>query len=431
MTRASSYFFAASLLFLCVFPPGCTGRIEFAGPVTYQVGKGSGPISAADFDTDGDVDLAIGNYNHGTVTVLVNQGNASFLAGCQAVVEVGVSAIAATDFTGDGIPDIAVVSDGVFDRTVTVLANQGEGNLEVHSAVVAYGATDDYYLHPRSIVAADLDGDGDSDIAVANETTQFSSSFVSVLTNDGNGRMGQAREYLAHNVAPREPESLAAADIDCDGDVDLLTINNMDKLVVLHNRGDGTFQFPKQVTAGSNPSIPLTSVVIADLNQDGFPDVTTTDGDGWSLYSLVNDGSGNLSAPKPFFALARIGTLITGDFDGDGDADLASPSIFMFPQSPTFILVLENDGSGVFERQEDLVTGYGDSHPEYGLAEDLDGDGDIDLAVVDAYNGSLLVFHNQLVPTPSSADLNEDRSIDFLDLLEIGGEWYQATGPAR
>jgi hypothetical protein len=430
MNRRPSLFLRAILVFFALVPKESPGRIQFAGPIDYKVGRGSGPVAAADFDTDGDLDLAIGNYNHGTLSILLNQGDGSFEAGSQTVIEVGIAAVVAEDFSGDGIPDVAAVSDGVFDRTVTVLINRGSGELEPVSSIVIFAISENYYLHPRSMVVDDLDGDGDLDFAIANETTQLSSSFVSVLLNDGNGSMGETRNYPADTVTPREPQSLAAADIDRDGDIDLLTINRQDSVLILYNGGSGTFSLPTRVSAGSNPEIPLTAIAVADLNGDTYTDVMTADGEGWSVYSLINDGSGSLSAPSSFCALARIGTLIAGDFDGDGDVDLASPSISLFPQSPTFILILANDGTGLFDREEDLAIGYGDSFPEWGLAEDLDRDGDIDLGVVDSFNGSLLIFHNQLVPTPSSADLNEDRSIDFLDLLQIRSRWFWTTGPA-
>ena len=430
MNRCLCFLLRAALVCFALVPTDSSGRIEFAGPIEYQVGRGSGPIAAADFDGDGNTDLAIGNYNHGTISILLNQKDGSFLAENQTVIEVGIAAVVAGDFNGDGIPDVAAVSDGVFERTATVLVNRGDGLLEPVASTILYTLSDNYYLHPRSMVADDLDGDGDLDLAIANETTLLSSSFISVLLNDGNGFMGEPRDYPADTITLREPQSLAAADIDRDGDIDLLTIDRQDHVLVLHNQGNGAYSLPARFTAGSNPGIPLTSVTIADLNGDPYPDVVTADGEGWNLYSLINDGSGALSAPFQFSALSRVGTLITGDFDGDGDIDLASPSIFFFPQSPTFILVLANDGTGRFEREVDLVTGYGDSFPEWGLAADLDGDQDIDLAVVDNLNGNLLIFYNQLVPTPSSADLNEDRSIDLLDLLQIQSRWYGTTDSA-
>ncbi len=116
---------------------------------------------------------------------------------------------------------------------------------------------------PSSVAAADLNGDGKADLAVANET----SGTVSVLLNEGDGTFAPKVDY-ATGTSPR---SLVATDLNGDGKRDLVIANyGGDTVGVLVNQGSGTFAPPPPTTP---PAVGASSVAVADLNGDGRLDL--------------------------------------------------------------------------------------------------------------------------------------------------------------
>jgi len=122
---------------------------------------------------------------------------------------------------------------------------------------------------PQSLFAADLDGDGDQDLAVANLNT----AFVSVLKNNGDGTFGVSVNYPATG----SPASIFAEDFDGDGKQDIVTANwSGNSVTVRINNGDGTFPFLgiTHIIAPTSDNGPF-SVYAADLDGDGKPDLAT------------------------------------------------------------------------------------------------------------------------------------------------------------
>src|SRR5262249_23262064 len=137
--------------------------------------------------------------------------------------------VLALDLNGDGKPDLAITNDlvGGFPGTVSVLLNNGSG---------AFAAKVDYPtgVHPLSVAAADLNGDGKPALAVAN----FCSDNVSVLLNNGSGTFAAKVDYATGSL----PLSVAAADLNGDGKPDLAVANQgSNTLSVMFNNGNGTF----------------------------------------------------------------------------------------------------------------------------------------------------------------------------------------------
>src|SRR5262249_7005588 len=142
-------------------------------------------VAAADFNGDGKPDLATANggNNSNNVSVLFNNGNGTF--GNKVDYPAGASprSVAAADFNGDGKPDLAVGNGGA--SSVNVLRNNGDGTF----AAAAYYSLDTGETY--AVVAADLNGDGKPDLAAAN----YSRDVVSVRLNSGNGGFSARIDY--------------------------------------------------------------------------------------------------------------------------------------------------------------------------------------------------------------------------------------------
>ena len=214
---------------------------------------------------------------------------------------------------------------------------------------------------------ADLDGDGDLDLLVA---VEFEANIL--LLNDGEGRFTAANDRLPR--ANHDSEDVAAADFDGDGDVDLLVVSEDDRVNEFYVN-DGQARFP--VTGTSN------AVVAADLDGDGATDVLI--GNNGQNVFLRNDGVGffiDETASRLPTRLDVTQDLELGDVDGDGDLDLLVGN-----EDANRLLI--NTGAGVFEDETTTRLPVREAPEETREADfgDVDGDGDPDIlfANVDAF----------------------------------------------
>ena len=221
---------------------------------------------------------------------------------------------------------------------------------------------------------ADLDGDGDLDIVVANEH-----NFNIVLINDGTGKFtdeSQERLPLKHH----DSEDIAIADFDGDGDLDIVFVSEDDQVNEYYeNNGEGFFKdisYKLPVTGTSN------ALISSDLNGDGYPDLIIgnapdREGKGGQNFCLINDGKGNWkdeTAQRLPISTKATQDLELGDIDGDGDLDLIVAN-----EDDNELLV--NDGKGFFkdETTARLPVEAGKWETREARLHDVDDDGDLDL----------------------------------------------------
>jgi hypothetical protein len=270
-----------------------TGDGDFGPRTNFRVGDQAYSVTSADFDGDGNPDLATANNLYGTVSVLLGDGSGGF--GPHTEFPVGPNPVWVTtgDFDG-GRPDLVTVSPGYTAAgepgTVTVLHNWGDGSFSPRGEFTAGMA-------PRAATSVDFDGDGNPDLATANEGTREFSDFspessVSVLLGDGRSGFGPKTDFTTGD----RPHSVTSADFDGDGDPDLATANEGDGSVsVLLGTGSGGFG-PKTDFAldGASPF----SMTSADFDGDGNPDLATTDGNADSVSVLLGTGAPNTRITK-------------------------------------------------------------------------------------------------------------------------------------
>ena len=271
--------------------------------------------------------------------------------------------VAAADLDGDGDADLAFAN--LFVNTTTfdpvpdrVCLNDGDG---VFTCSVLPGEA----RFSRSVVTTDLDGDGDADLAFAN-----SDGGNRVCFNDGAGT------FTCVDVA-EEPEpslDVAAADLDGDGDMDLVFAElngpgGYDRLC-LHD-GSGSFDCSYVTDDQDASGVSSDGVAAADLDGDGDADVAFANNEDQSNRVCLNDGGGAFDCSPVSDGLYDSVDVEAADLDGDGDVDLA------FANDDGENRACLNDGGGAFTCSDIS----GDADDTSGMAAgDLDGDGDVDLA---------------------------------------------------
>jgi hypothetical protein len=265
------------------------GDGTFAPPIDYAVGSQPHCVVAADFNGDGKLDLAIANAGSGNVSVLLNQGNAVFGSSATFPVVDYPTSLCAADVDKDGDFDIITACD--LTDQIAVLSNNGDGTF---APCLLYPAG----IGPYSVVAADLDGNGALDLVVGHGSPVPSKN-VSVLLNNGNGTFSSPSFYSAEN----SPLSVWAADLDADGDLDIATGNSGDdNLSFLFNQGGGAFGNRSDFPAGDYPS----ALFSADLDGNGSMDLITANRGSDDLMILLNFLRGDINGD----AVVNVGDMV-------------------------------------------------------------------------------------------------------------------------
>ncbi len=321
---ANSNASSVSVLLNTTFPGSVV--VTFATRVAFDTGSSPNSLSTRDVNGDGRPDLIIANYVDDTVSVLLNTtlpGTMVPSFTSQQLFETGTypTSVATGDVNGDGRSDVIVAN--YIDSTVSVLVN-----LTAPGASAAAFAGQKVFAteaNPSSVTCADVNADGRPDVATAN----LYGNSVSVLTNTttpGTMELGFAPQQAFSSG--RYPNGIAAADFNEDGLPDLVVVNYYaDTVSVLLNTtspGNGIPTFaPRQVfTTGHAPY----AVAAADMNLDGLPDVIAAN----SLEdtaSVLVDTTVTGEPVLDFAEQERFGTaaipiaLAAADVNGDGDLE--------------------------------------------------------------------------------------------------------------
>jgi serine/threonine protein kinase len=329
-------------------------------------------VAVGDFNGDGKLDLAVANSGGGTVCILLGKGDGTFQPPVHYAVGQGpFSQVAVGDFNGDGELDLVVSNFG--SNNVSVLLGNGDGTFQAASSY-------NVGTNPTSVAVADLNGDGKLDLVVSNQNCSHSggpcvAGTVSVLLGNGDGTFQAHKEY----AAGLGPNWVAVGDFNGDGKLDLAVVNGQgpnytSALLLLLGNGDGTFQAPTKYALKTNG----TSVAAADFNRDGKLDLAVVDNIGLVSVFLGNgDGTfrTRVDYPAGFLPYGSIGI---GDFNGDGSLDLAVAS-----GGSNSVTILFGNGDGTFQPQG---VRFGTGLVPQGVAVgDFNGNGRLDLAIPARY----------------------------------------------
>jgi hypothetical protein len=300
------------------------GNGNFSLANTYQipvVQSTADALSAAvDLNGDGKVDLMGYTYGHSaSAFVLLGNGDGSF--GPPTTAPGGMGS-AFGDLNGDHKLDVIVPNP---NGTLSVFLNNGDGTF---AAPVSYFAGPPYFGSgvgiPNGVVVGDFNNDGRMDVAVGAQGLGFA-----VLLGNGDGTL-QPATFLSTGLVEAFPPLLTITDVNGDGKPDLIALGSVTPssgvfqgaFQVFLGKGDGDFTSLTPVAGVSN--VPFQ---IADFNGDGKVDILGGSKTGL-LALFLGNGDGTFGDPLPLLP----GQALIGDFNGDGQPDLAvlGPNLFLF-----------------------------------------------------------------------------------------------------
>ena len=307
----------------------------------YSLNSSPEAAATADFNQDGRADLATANSD-GTVAVLLANDSGGFRNAKTYPAGKQCSAITATDLDGNGIPDLVAICD----TNIIVMLGNGDGTFRVSTSPVG--------VAPVDVVAADFDGDGKIDVAVADcgssdfcilplsSSTSGPPCTVVLLLGKGDGTFRSSSSWSAG----QSPYGLAVSDLNRDGKPDLVVgdlnfFGGKVPISVLLGNGDGTFQ--PAISVPINRFSAADSLAAADVNGDGIPDLAVAAGNN-TVYILLGHGDGTFQVGNgyviPGFPAQQ---LQLADLDGDGLPDLIAAT-------DRSVTVLRGMGAGNFTR---------------------------------------------------------------------------------
>lgn len=339
-----------NLTYLASFP---TGTIAYTGA------KG---FSSADYNNDGNLDLAVGSGTSGCISVLLGSGTGTFGSGTIYPISSEAVSIISDDFNNDGVPDIAAVN--ISTKNISFLFNNGIGSFLPQ---INYLTED----NPVFLNSSDLNGDGKRDILISHN-----SGHTLFFLQKTNGYFGPKIGSILNAPAGVFTNN----DFNNDGKLDIAVCSGNKFNIALGN-GIGDFSI-----SATSPSISATpgSICSADFNNDGNKDIALSDMSTQFVYIFYGNGTGGISSTYTLNAGTSPGSLmIDGDVNNDGYPDLILPeassgkiSVFLGTPSGSFSI------GGVLTQSS--LYNYG------GITKnDFNNDGKLDIALT----------RNQLVQT--------------------------------
>ncbi|CAF1155120.1 unnamed protein product [Adineta steineri] len=329
--------------------------------------SGTAPQSAisADFNNDGHSDLAVTNYDTNTVSIFLGIGNGSFQSPSMNFSTKGINPywLVANDFNSDGNLDLAITNEQ--SNTVAILLGLGNGSFKLPAITFASGGS-----LPSSIIATDLNNDNKIDLVVTNT----GSDNITVFLGIGNGTFQlPGKSYTAASL----PSSITSGDFNGDDNIDLAVVSRgSNKLLIYFGLGNGTLWsnftsyttglFPYVVRSAdfngdskldlvvgnfysnsisiflgtgtgtfimASPSTyPTTGagpidIAIQDLNGDAVVDLAVSNQIGNTITMFLSNGNGTFQQGKNYSSTGKkLQSIIAQDFNEDGMYDLTVTS---------------------------------------------------------------------------------------------------------
>lgn len=389
------------------------GAASFSEGVSFEAANGPYDIAASDIDGDGKVDLITAGFR--SISVFRNtstQGGlsrASFAQRTDIVADaVSANSIAIADINADGKLDIVSISAGANASTVTVLINNSVPGIISPASFTRHSFNT--APNPQKVAVADLDNDGQLDLVTANGGNNLS---VLRKANDPNAILFENHLEL-NSTTPGTAETVTIADMDLDGKQDLIEYNlsnNVYTISVLRNLSTpaalnaGTFALP--VSYGSGV-ISDSDIVVGDLDNDGRPEIVANYGSANTLSVLKNlSVPGNFTATS-FGVKVDFGTG-TNPWCGKTMADLNGdrfPDLVSTNRESATVSLFQNRGQNNIINTASFfpkVDLVTGQRPTGVVAADLDGDGMTDIAALSRDSRTATIYRNQMADPQPTA----------------------------
>jgi len=372
---------------------------DYASAVNYATGKAPAALATGDFNRDGNMDIVVANSGEASLSLLLGNGDGTFKSAGTIPVGSPPVSVASADFNGDGNPDAAVSLAG--SAAVQVLFGNGDGTFQA-PVTIPVPVPNLGNISVGQIGAADLSGDGHPDLLLA------TSSGLYIFMNDGHGGFTANTNIVGPHL---NISSFVVADFNQDGRTDTAWIGAelaqcgaaSASVFLSFGNGDGTFRDPV--------ALPMTNfipggIAAGDFNHDGRMDLVVSEAttsacstgapNAGSVEVALQQGDGSFVVSSKLTGIANPGAIIAGDFDGDGNLDIAVlQSSFSSPLSPPqsdAVMIYRGDGSGAFSGPNQFAVPAG---PRALAAGTFTNAVALDLAIADANANQLSVLVNQ------------------------------------
>ncbi|MDX8412802.1 MAG: FG-GAP-like repeat-containing protein, partial [Mariprofundales bacterium] len=399
--------------------PVITNTVPFGfnTAVSYSTGVLARAVASGDFNGDGKPDMVVANQVSHTIFVYLNNGDGSFgsavsyLSAAAGVVSSPMS-VTTADLNADNYTDVIV---GNFSsNNIGVLLGTGTG-----AFATAVNYTTGTSTNPAGVATGDFNGDGKLDVATANLT----SSDVSILLGDGFGAFASPVKVAAGTPG------FNTGDFNGDGKMDLLVTDGSSSSVklLLNNGVGGAVSFAAPVI--STTLIPAGGFVTGEFNGDGNTDLvvfTGTVNAAFPINVMLGSASGTFSSAGKYTTIAHgaftvpgVTSVAVADYNGDGNMDFA---VSHWSNASSPIVLFFGDGAGGFTKDTTTYPVTGTSQQI--ITADFNGDGNADLAVANRGQGipsnvSVLLNQGHVLPLTGAEDSSLNTTISASD-VDVG-----------
>ncbi|MDE0960060.1 MAG: FG-GAP-like repeat-containing protein [Planctomycetota bacterium] len=390
-------------------PPQGAG--SFAFEYSIPVIEAASDMALGDFNNDGILDMVVTSPLTGTLQFFPGALGGGFQTSNSEIfaAPVGATEAASFDYDGDGFLDLIILTNS---GGVNIVLGNGNGTFQPGSEL-------NLNLFITSIEIGELNGDGQLDLAICALSGISGGGETRLLLSDG------INDYdLSPDLFPNAT-AVALADVDDDGDLDLITAG-ADLTVHLN---DGTAGFI--VSQVSALPYEVAELDVAELIDDPNPGITAvdiiclTDG-GEGLGFLLGVGGGFFSVPTEGYAaeLSNAKDMTLVELDGQGPPEL----VFISQDSTSHLGVLKGYGLDGLPFEEGIQQVETSQDPQCLKLLDINQDGILDAIVASSALNLLEVFLGQPAsPDFTRGDVNDDLVINLADAILILEVLFQSN----